>query len=270
MFFMNTAESQPARRLLPGRRAAFTLIELLVVIAIIAILAAMLLPALARAKRKAEQANCISNFKQLALALNMYTQDNDDWLPPGPPTRSGVIGLDEVQPAYYNDGATALKSLPVYLTTGLSLPAPSTVHDPQVFVSKVFICPGYAHAVQLPGAAGVVSQPDADRYKIAYSYSTLRSLTNDDYTVDTYPFGKHSDSIPPVKYTSLNGIAHSISTTWALADVDADVSLTPAASFTTKLPTMAQHPVHGSVRNFLFFDFHVGAKPAKTPGPTHY
>ncbi|NLO75130.1 MAG: prepilin-type N-terminal cleavage/methylation domain-containing protein [candidate division WS1 bacterium] len=62
-------------------RKAFTLIELLVVIAIIAILAAILFPVFARARLKAEQVTCLSNLKQIAMALRMYASDYDGMLP---------------------------------------------------------------------------------------------------------------------------------------------------------------------------------------------
>lgn len=75
-----------------SNRSGFTLIELLVVIAIIAILAAILLPVLDKAKQKAIQSSCLNNHKQLALSWSVYKNDSNGYLAIDDPVTAGVLG----------------------------------------------------------------------------------------------------------------------------------------------------------------------------------
>jgi prepilin-type N-terminal cleavage/methylation domain-containing protein/prepilin-type processing-associated H-X9-DG protein len=110
-----------------NHRSAFTLIELLVVIAIIAILAALLLPALASAKQKALRIQCAANNKQLGIAFNLFTGDHNDMYPPA--------GL------HYANGVMAWDSyLHTYLAAGVDADWTSGIVDVDIS-SKVELCP---------------------------------------------------------------------------------------------------------------------------------
>jgi prepilin-type N-terminal cleavage/methylation domain-containing protein/prepilin-type processing-associated H-X9-DG protein len=232
------------------RNQGFTLIELLVVIAIIAILAALLLPALASAKRKAQQTGCLSNFRQAHLALQLWVDDNQDWLPPG---QGSASGLWDGQQVTYTSASTG--ELVYYLTTQLGYHVPDAV----IREATVMICPGYRSAL-----AGLTNLNNRTVY--VRTVPTHAGLTNAAGQTLFDPFGYPSSMapgpLPPHKLTQIQSVK-SLSDVWLL--IDADQVAFATAGWVTDLPPK---PVHGSVRNYVYFDGHVATK--KTGGVNQY
>ena len=133
-----------AKRPGAGRHEGFTLIELLVVIAIIAILAAMLLPALSKAKAKAQQTQCLNNAKQLSLAFNTYTLDFNDLYCPNPDDgtttpgyiwcagQGGINGADEYDPDLLRDPVRTLVAPYIANNVGI-FRCPADSRKPKLF-----------------------------------------------------------------------------------------------------------------------------------------
>src|ERR1041384_5180061 len=115
-----------------GVNRAFTLIELLVVIAIIGILAAMLLPALNKAREKANAATCLGNMKQWGLALGMYADDWDDFMP--------YEGMTGPICGGFNDGAW-FNILGPYISGPRLCQLYNAGKIPMPGVKSLFVCP---------------------------------------------------------------------------------------------------------------------------------
>jgi len=229
------AGTPPNRTVRRAARQAFTLVELLVVIAIIGILAALLLPAFAQAKATAHRCGCVSNLKQIGIALQMYAEDAEDKLP-GP--------LWYGQPYEYDQ--TTTNNLPYYLCQYLSTPSPSAT----VSVSGVFLCPGYRRLA--PPAP-----PGAERVALIVNRD-IDPAPGPIVRPFGYPQRGGNEARDPLKLSGLE--AHGPrSSLYALTD--ADKCNSPAADnpWYSQLPGK---PVHGNYRNGLYFDWHVEAMRA--------